>query len=109
MAPATPWQEISSKKRAEVASNIPSEWKLSQTILETINAKSTIDVRDVPRSCGLLTDKEVEITEHYDAVGLIEKLASRHFTALEVATAFCKRAAVAHQLVSRSSFERGRY
>ena len=32
------------------------------------------------------------------SIALLEKLASREFTALEVTTAFCKRAAIAQQL-----------
>jgi amidase len=52
------------------------------------------------RSCGLLTAHELEITEVDDAVALLEKLHSKTWSALEVTVAFCKRAAVAQQLVN---------
>ncbi|KAL9562409.1 hypothetical protein ACKAV7_013492 [Fusarium commune] len=41
---------------------------------------------------------EIVITEDYDAVGLVEAIASRKHTAVAVAQAFCKRSIVAHQL-----------
>ncbi|KAH7379676.1 amidase signature domain-containing protein [Cadophora sp. MPI-SDFR-AT-0126] len=39
-------------------------------------------------------------TENYTAVKLLEHLASGKFTSVAVTTAFCKRAAIAQQLVS---------
>lgn len=53
----------------------------------------------MPRECGILTEAEIQITEGYDAVGLLGELALGKYRAEEVATAFCKRAAIAQQLV----------
>lgn len=53
---------------------------------------------DVPRDCGLLSEKELEITER-TAVDLVKRLAKGELTAVEVTAAFCKRAAIAHQMV----------
>lgn len=55
---------------------------------------------DVPRTCGILTEKELDITENYDATALVEKMAKGDLKSVEVVTAFCKRAAVAQQCVS---------
>ena len=57
-----------------------------------------------PRICGLLTEHELDITENYDAVTLLEKIAAKELTSHLVTTAFCKRAAVAQQLVSSVPF-----
>lgn len=65
---------------------------------ESITSNAPKDVRAVPRECGLLTPSELEITDKYDAVGLAEAIASKKLTAVAVATAFCKRAIIAHQL-----------
>jgi amidase len=97
------WRDIVAKKRAEVAKQLPQEWRLPQTILDTISASADIGVLDIPAKSGLLNSKELEITEKYDAVDLVAKMAAKELTASEVALAFCKRAAVAHQVVSLST------
>ncbi|RSL83289.1 hypothetical protein CEP51_004621 [Fusarium floridanum] len=56
------------------------------------------DVSGIPSTCGILTDEEIHITEDYDAVSLAAAIANRKFTAVAVATAFSKRAIIAHQL-----------
>ncbi|KAK3045489.1 hypothetical protein LTS18_013755, partial [Coniosporium uncinatum] len=93
------WKTISQKKRESNASKIPAEWKLSKEILDKYDSESHQSVLDVPRTCGVLSEKEVEITEKYDATALLEKLAKKEMSSVEVVTAFCKRAAVAQQLI----------
>ena len=93
------WKDIVAKKRLEVAKQLPQEWRLPQAILGTINASADIGVLDIPAKSGLLTSKELEITERYDAVDLVAKMAAKELSSLEVTLAFCKRAAVAHQVV----------
>ncbi len=94
------WKEVVSQKRAEVAKGLPQEWRLPSSILDTISASADISVLDVPGTCGLLTAKELGITEQHDAVELIAKMAAKELSSSEVTLAFCKRAAVAHQVVS---------
>lgn len=93
------WQELAAQKRAERDSKIPQKWRLPAETLDTISQKNAISVLHVPRKSGILSPKELEITEKYDATGLLEKMASRELSASEVALAFCKRAAIAQQLV----------
>jgi len=97
------WKTLVEKKRAEAAKTIPQGWWLSPSILESVNADADISVVDVPGKCGILTPKELEITETYDAVDLTAKMAAKELSAVEVTEAFCKRAAIAHQVVSINS------
>jgi amidase len=86
------------KKRSTIlqtfAEKVPNDLRLPADLI----ANPPIDVSTVPATCGLLSTEEVDITENYDAVGLAEAIATRKFTAVEVAIAFSKRAIIAHQL-----------
>src|SRR6266536_1784677 len=96
MAPPKPWQEIYASKRAEQDSRIPPEWKLTATALP---ASGTLDLRPFAASCGILTETELKITGgEYDATALAAAIAKGTYSAVEVVTAYCKRAAVAQQL-----------
>ncbi|KAF2171234.1 hypothetical protein M409DRAFT_50700 [Zasmidium cellare ATCC 36951] len=77
-----------------VLDKIPKELVLPDSIIEN----PPLDVTRIPRECGLLTDEELDITENYDLVALSEAIASRKLTSVQVTSAFCKRAAIAHQL-----------
>lgn len=102
MTAAEDWQTIAAGKRKSNAAKIPEAWRLPAKTLESIHASPNAHVLDVPRTCGVLTEREIEITEKYDATGLLEKLATGEFSAYDVTLAFCKRAAIAQQLVSLS-------
>lgn len=52
------------------------------------------------RSCGILTARELEITEAEDAIAILDQIHSKTWSAVEVTVAFCKRAAIAQQLVN---------
>ncbi|KAI9052723.1 hypothetical protein LZ554_002999 [Drepanopeziza brunnea f. sp. 'monogermtubi'] len=99
-APRPSWQSLASAHREVAASKIPPEWKLPSSVTDPVSETSTQEVLSIPRTCGILSEKEIEITENYSAVTLLEHLASGRFTSVEVTTAFCKRAAIAQQLVS---------
>lgn len=73
---------------------VPHEYYLPAELIDN----PPLDVSNIPASCGILTEDEVHITEDYDAVGLLQALASREFSAVQVATAFAKRSIIAHQL-----------
>lgn len=51
-----------------------------------------------PRQSGILTEEELSITES-SATQLVRDIAAGKLTSVAVTTAFCKRAALAHQLV----------
>ncbi|KAF9452079.1 amidase signature enzyme [Macrolepiota fuliginosa MF-IS2] len=90
----TNWKErVQAKKHQQLAS-IPKEW-----ILTNLPDKDQLDVSEFPRTCGLLSAREIEITEsHIDII--LSNLAKGAWSSVEVTTAFSKRAIVAHQLVN---------
>jgi amidase len=93
------WQSTARRKQQEQANAIPQDWKL-----KTRPTPNRNDVSAIPRECGILSAKEIEITEKYDATALVQELAAKRLKSVDVVTAFCKRAAIAQQLVSRSQF-----
>jgi len=60
---------------------------------------------DYPKKSGILSAEELTITES-SATDLVAQLASGKLTSVAVTTAFYKRAALAHQLVSLQYPER---
>ncbi|PIG88062.1 general amidase-B [Aspergillus arachidicola] len=92
------WQQKAAAKQAEAAAKIPKEWRVPASLLENLNNEQ--EVLSIPKRCGILTPKELDITETVDATSLRDKLAARELTAVEVTTAFCKRAAIAQQITS---------
>jgi amidase len=89
------YQAISAKKRAEQHDSIPEIWRIN-----TQEYQNVTNVMDVPLTCGVLTQVEAVITSDHDATALLEKLKAGVWSAEQVTVAFCKRAAIAHQLVS---------
>ncbi|KAK9454394.1 amidase signature domain-containing protein [Dipodascopsis uninucleata] len=90
--PATkkPYKELAAAKLAERENKIPKEWRVEIDY-------SKVSVLNAVRESNLLNEKELEITENYDAYGLVQELAKGTYTAEETAIAFCKRSAIAQQ------------
>jgi amidase len=93
---AVAYEETGRQKRALQAAWIPPEWRLKEIPPVT----DVIDALDFIRKSDLLSPKELEITETTDANVLLESIASRKLSSVEVVTAFSKRAALAHQLTT---------
>lgn len=72
---AETWQTISQAKRDANAKKIPQEWRLSDEILKKVSPRADYGVLDIPRTSGVLTEKEVQLTEQYDASALLSMLA----------------------------------
>jgi amidase len=87
------WQDIVAEKQLRQKAAIPKEWQLPNP-----PADSVLDVTAIPESCGLLSQKEIEIT-NTPVEGLLPKLSAGEWSSVEVTTAFYKRAIIAHQLV----------
>ncbi|KAI8171871.1 Acetamidase [Colletotrichum sp. SAR 10_70] len=97
---AIPWQELVSKKKQQLVGAIPEKWKLHVSLVRELteaNEGRLLEL-DPARRSGVLDDVELDITESYSAVELVNKMALGRLTATQVVTAFCKRAAVAQQL-----------
>ena len=83
--PTPRWQSVSWQKKDQQFTNIPSQWRLPQ-----LPPASVTNYLNIPRECGLLNEKEVDITESYDATALAQAIRERKLTCVDVTTAFCK-------------------
>lgn len=88
------YQSIAAEKKLQQNSKIPKGWSLSLKEYEGYS-----NLIDIPTTCGILNDVERKITSEYDATALLEKLKTGNLSAEQATIAFCKRAAIAHQLV----------
>lgn len=88
---ASTWEQRAADKRMRIDNAIPAEWKI-QTL------PTELSVLDFPVNSGLLSPQELTVTQS-SATDLVGKLARGELKAVEVTLAFCKRAALAHQLV----------
>lgn len=91
---ATEWQHIAQQKRESIMSLLPPEWRLPEPLPD---ATDLPNATNYPRS--FLTQREIAITETHTAQQLVQLLADRTYSAVEVTSAFCHRATIAHQLV----------
>ncbi|KAJ5716534.1 Amidase [Penicillium malachiteum] len=99
------WEEKAARKREECANRIPTEWRLSDAFMAKFSTPLAENKNDFIRNAairesGILTERELRITEEYTVAELLYALANSHLTSVEVTLAYCKRAAVAQQLVS---------
>lgn len=90
------WQAKAAAKRADTLSKIPPQWRLSQADLEKA-AKQ----RDLTGSFAqqFLDPDEVSIIS-MDSLQIVDAVSKSRLSAMRVTTAFCRAAAVAHQIVS---------
>ncbi|WPG98228.1 Hypothetical protein R9X50_00101600 [Acrodontium crateriforme] len=90
---AASWETTAKAKAQSILDLIPAEWRLS-------HIPSIAEQRDVSGSYAhqFLSASEIEITET-DAVGIVAKTTTGQWSAVDVAKAFCHRAAIAHQLL----------
>jgi Asp-tRNAAsn/Glu-tRNAGln amidotransferase A subunit and related amidases len=93
-----PWEVLVHKKQLEDAAKIPTQWRIPEQLAQ-ISETSGMNVLDVPRQSGILSARQLEITEKYDATDLLAKIHCQELSAYEVTEAFCIRAAIAQQVV----------
>lgn len=86
------WETVAARRQYEIESKIPKEYLVSQEELNRAGVNAS-------RTSGLLNLREQDIVEK-SAIKLLELIHSQQYTAAEVTWAFCKSAALAHQLVS---------
>ncbi|KAK8117319.1 uncharacterized protein PG998_005600 [Apiospora kogelbergensis] len=106
-ASAEGWQDGVDKKRISCQRAIPTAWALPKSVMESLpnlsdfpTTRLNLLTRDIPRLSGILTDRELDITESHSVSSLLDGLASGVFTSVEVTLAFSKRAAIAQQLTN---------
>ncbi|CEO60746.1 hypothetical protein PMG11_05301 [Penicillium brasilianum] len=95
MTTDSPWLAQGEAKRQAILDAIPAKWRLADPV------PPATEVRDVTGSYiqQYLSEREIEITES-DAVHIAAQTTTGRWSAVEVAEAFCHRAALAHQLVN---------
>jgi amidase len=93
------WEDIGKQARARLDESIPSEWRVPKDKLPPSDQASVLDTL---ADSGLFSEDELSITTS-SATHIVQNIASGEWTAVDVTRAFCKRAAVAHQLVRSSS------
>lgn len=87
------WEEIAKQKRESVEALIPPQWRIPSPPSREEQRNVTGDYIH-----QFLTPEEIQITET-DAVGIAARTTKGQWSAEIVTTAFCHRAALAHQLV----------
>ena len=100
-----PWEKRVAVKRQVCADKIPAAWRIPDNYLDNFQTplaekKNNLIELQAVRKSGILTEKELRITEDYTVAGLLSALADGTLTSAEVTRAYSKRAAVAQQLVS---------
>ncbi|KAL0959790.1 hypothetical protein HGRIS_011476 [Hohenbuehelia grisea] len=91
---STSWQDRCARRKQAQVDSIPKDW------LITLPSEDKGNVLDVPITCGLLTPREIEITETVDVIAILSKLKSGDWSSVETTRAFYKRAIIAHQLTN---------
>ncbi|KAH8797753.1 amidase signature domain-containing protein [Xylogone sp. PMI_703] len=86
------WEKIAADKAARIAASIPEEWRIKSQV-------TSDSVMDYPKKSGIMSPEELSITES-SATDLVAQLAAGKVSSVVVTTAFCKRAALAHQLTN---------
>ncbi|KAI1046745.1 hypothetical protein LB505_006769, partial [Fusarium chuoi] len=106
------WEARAATKRAATLDKIPSEWRLSSEDLERARSR-----RDITGSfIEQFFDKEIVSITSLKTVGIFNAVSKQELTTTEVVRAFCRRAAVAHQINNclheiffDQTFERARF
>ncbi|KAF4594398.1 Acetamidase [Ophiocordyceps camponoti-floridani] len=104
-SPSSSWQQTATAKRNALTASIPPEWHIPSSLLPPTSQDAILDWSE---TSGWLTTSEAVVTR-LSASDLVSRLASGSLRSEEVTIAFCKRAAVAHQLVnclSETCFDR---
>lgn len=92
------WELKAQVARDILAKSIKHEWLLPA---DKLPSKNRLNVIGMARESGILSEKELEITES-DATDLVNRMGQGKLKAEEVLVAFAKRATIGHQLVSKS-------
>ncbi|KAJ5326497.1 hypothetical protein MYU51_009987 [Penicillium brevicompactum] len=90
------WERQAQKGKDILTNSIPKQWLVAAEKLPPASQKSVVDF---PRQSGLLSTRELIITD-MSATSLVVEMGKGALTAEEVVTAFLKRAVIGHQLLN---------
>ena len=91
------WQRKAAIKRAQLAASLPSASRLPPNLLPAALPPDA-SVLNLPATSGLLTARQLTITNSTDITATLSKLASGEWSATEVCEAFSLRTAIAQQV-----------
>ena len=89
------WKAQAHAKVADTLSKIPVEWRLEQDIIKAAKSCRQLAGKFI---FDLLDDETVKYISH-DSKELVDLIAKKEYTSLQVTQAYCKTAAVAHQII----------
>lgn len=95
------WEIEANKCKEILARSTPNQWMAAKNVLP---GAEELHVVDFCRTSGLLSEKELTITES-TATSLVENMRKNALSAEEVVIAFLKRATIGQQLVSQNSVQ----
>ncbi|PWY69866.1 amidase [Aspergillus sclerotioniger CBS 115572] len=90
------WELQAQKAKDILQDSIPKQWLLPAHKLPSADEKN---MEDFPRKSGLLSEKELTITD-MSATSLVLEMGAGRLTAEEVVVAFLKRCVLGHQLLN---------
>ena len=90
------WRDKAAAKRASTYHKIPEHWRLDPSEIERASQQRNLTGSFIEK---YLSTEEILITRK-DTITILEALRTRTYSSLQVVEAFCKRAAIAHQIVS---------
>ncbi|KKK22789.1 hypothetical protein ARAM_007260 [Aspergillus rambellii] len=90
------WQVQARKAQDILQQSIPKQWLIPT---DKLPSADELHVEDFPHKSGLLTERELNITET-SATSLVKDMGEGKLSAEEVVVAFLKRAVIGHQLLN---------
>ena len=90
-----PWEAIAAKKRASTRARIPQDWTLTKDQLREASQQQNLTGKFIEK---YLSDQEIKITR-LPATVIVSHVRNGIYSALSVTKAFCKRTAIAQQMV----------
>jgi amidase len=91
-----PWEAKAASKRRDTYAKIPEEWRLGPEDLAKAARQRDLTGQFIEQ---YLSGEDIAIIR-LDSVSLVTKIQKSEYSAVQVVRAFCKTAAIAHQIVS---------
>ena len=96
LVPSEPWQAKANAKTTATLNKIYSEWRLSKAELEKASKQRDLTGPFIQQY--LRADEQAIVNQ--ESVTIVARIQEGNLTAKQVTSAFCKAAAISHQIVS---------
>ncbi|EXJ91447.1 hypothetical protein A1O1_04559 [Capronia coronata CBS 617.96] len=95
------WRAAAQEKRQQLDESIPASFCLPEALLQQVHSEhGPYSERPTLLDSGILTKLDIEITSIVNVPVLLKRIATKRYSAVQVAEAFCKRASLAQQFTS---------